>query len=147
MRIAGVRRSVCILPFRIGLAGVTDHSSGTRESAPLMSNIRGGGSMPKTWWGKTIFWLVLLVLIPAIWRVLSGQTQRMKEASLMNDAYQSCMDTAEKEYAAAISSNDAARLSLFTDKYGVEGHSDNRTWSDVFRYTDEFCGYISRKRH
>lgn len=103
--------------------------------------------MPKSWWGKTIFWLVLLMVIPAIWRVMSGQTQRMKDARLANDAYQSCMDAAEKEYAAAISSNDATKLSSFTEKYGVEKHSENKSWSGVAHYADEHCGYFARKKN
>lgn len=104
-----------------------------------------GGDMPRARWGKTIFWLVLLVAVPAIWRVLSGQTQRMNEAKLKNDVYQSCMDMVEHEYAAAVASKDTGGLAVFFEKYGVENISEKRNWSGVVHYADEHCLFISRK--
>lgn len=102
--------------------------------------------MLNTWWAKTIFWLLLLAVIPATWRALSSQTQQAKEAALTNTSYQSCMDMANNEYAAAIASKDIKKIALFSEKYGVEKVSQNINWSIVVNYADEHCRYISRNR-
>ncbi len=57
------------------------------------------------------------------------------------------MDIAEKEYAEVISSNDASKLALFIDKYGVENSSQNKSWSNIVHYANEHCNYVARKEH